>query len=806
MSLAPFDSLAAEVFAVQRADLSEAGLMSGRARGEAVLAGSLDAWRLQGNARVDSAAWIETRVRIGASQFTVSGGRTSPLALAIRAVADSLSRGRLSFADLSGSVDGRPDDFGWRLQAATVSGARAVARAAGRWRTSEDSVRVLGVDSLTVDLLGRSWQLQRPARFTIDTVAAADTVAFATPDGSGLITLTGTLPGKREGNAEVHALGVSLSDFYALIQRDTTGVAGIVGLDARLGGTLERPTFRGSATITGPVVGDVKAPLVRSVFNYRDRQLQSNLSFWRTGRPVLEVDADLPLDLGLGQAGRRQLAGELVIRGRADSVDLGVIEALTPNLRGVVGNLAVDATVGGTWQTPRLGGFVAITDAAAYVPGLRVSYGPFNGRVRLAGDSVVAESVEIRSGLGSARVTGAVRLEQLTRPVLDLKASAAQFPLMDVPDYLTLRATGDVSLTGPLERPVLAGEVRATQSVLYFADLLTKDIINLEDPINADLVDTTALRAQNLRSQFQSRFLDSLTIRDLQFRVAEDVWLRSTEANVQLEGRVVVNKERRRLGRSEFRVSGQLNTPRGTYTLTLGPVGRTFQVEQGTVQYFNTPDLNAGLDLTARYVVRTVSPTGTDDYPIIARITGTLLVPKVRLESEPGRQQLAERDLVSLLVLGTTSTSVGSVLSQPGGIGASLAGSLISSEIERQLISSPDAPFDLIEIRPGVFQGSSAFATSGNVTALALGRQLSNRLFVIVNVGGCFRVGAGGGGGGDVFNAKYLGASLEYRLDPTLKLSVAAEPVQTCLGDITGTLVRPSRYQFGADLKWDREY
>jgi hypothetical protein len=37
-------------------------------------------------------------------------------------------------------------------------------------------------------------------------------------------------------------------------------------------------------------------------------------------------------------------------------------------------------------------------------------------------------------------------------------------------------------------------------------------------------------------------------------------------------------------------------------------------------------------------------------------------------------------------------------------------------------------------------------------------------------------------------------------------LLVAGEPVQSCLGDISSSLTRPSRYQFGAGLKWDREY
>ncbi|MHB1329314.1 MAG: translocation/assembly module TamB domain-containing protein, partial [Gemmatimonadales bacterium] len=805
LNLAPFDSLAAELAGLRRADLVEEDLMSGRARGTFSLEGSLDRWNALAEVRLDSAVWLRNQVRLGTLDLKASGGALDSLVLGVNMTVDTLAYGKMRFADLEAGLAGTPARFDWNIAGASGSTARVAAH--GQWRAGADSVRVLQVDSLGLDLLGRQWRLQRSAMFTIDSVMEADTVLIATDDGSGLVRMEGVLPGRRAGQVHLQASGISLRDLYALAQRDTAGVGGSLGIDVRAAGTLEAPTFRGSATLTGPVVSQVKAPLVRAVFNYDDRMLQSNLSFWRTGRPILDIDARLPLDLSMGEVTRRQIPGELVIRGQADSVDLAVIEALSPNLRGVVGTLALDAQVDGSWDAPRLGGQVTVADAAVYVPGLGVSYGPMFARIRLAGDSIVADSVVIRSDIGEARVGGAIRLAGLTTPVLDLDLSARDFVLIDVPEYMTFRATGDVTLAGPLVRPVLSGSVRATNSVVYFADLLSKNVINLEDPANIDLVDTTALRAQGLGAQFQSRLLDSLTIRDLGVRVAQDVWLRSSEANVQLEGQVTVNKERRRAGRSEFRVSGELTVPRGTYTFRPGlGVARTFTVEQGTVRYFNTPDMNASLDLTARYVVRTVSNTGTDDYPIIARITGTLVAPNLQLTSEPGRQQYPERELVSLLVFGTVSSGVRNTFGNEqqavaAQVVASLASKALSSELERSLISSKDSPFDLVEISPGFAQGNNAFATGGSVTRLSLGRQLTRRVFATLSLGGCLVEGLQ-----VELNRRYLGATLEYRLHPTLKVQIAAEPVQSCLSQVASSLIRPSRYQFGADIKWDREY
>ena len=55
-------------------------------------------------------------------------------------------------------------------------------------------------------------------------------------------------------------------------------------------------------------------------------------------------------------------------------------------------------------------------------------------------------------------------LQRLTRPVLNLKLALNDFLLIDVENYLTLQGTGEVTLTGPIERPVLGGIARASDT------------------------------------------------------------------------------------------------------------------------------------------------------------------------------------------------------------------------------------------------------------------------------------------------------------------------------------------------------
>ena len=408
-----------------------------------------------------------------------------------------------------------------------------------------------------------------------------------------------------------------------------------------------------------------------------------------------------------------------------------------------------------------------------------------NGRARFQGDSVVLDNVTLRSGDGSLAITGSVRLEDLARPVLNLGFRANDFRAIDVSRFLTLDATGGLQLEGPLFHANLSGDLTANSGVLYFADLVTKRIIDLEDPTIADLVDTTLIRRENLGGKFQNRFLDSLTINNLGIEMGNDVWLRSSEANIQLSGQVQLSKTRQ-----AYTPSGTLEAARGSYTLKVGPVTRDFTVDRGTVRYFG--DLNAALDIRATHDVRAVRG---EEIPVIAVITGTLYAPKITLEST-FNPPISETDLVSYMVTGypaneATRLGRGSALAT----GLSYFSSALSSELERALIQDIGVPLDLIEIRPGVTSMGGANA----LTQVAAGWQLGSKTFITFNAGFCPENLSS-------FSYSNLGASLEFRFSREWSLQASVEPtLQTCRQDF-GVIYSTNPYQIGSDIRWEREF
>ena len=781
-SLVGFDSLLLAATGLTRDTSPDLVPLGGSARGTAQLAGSLDSLDIASELRVTGLEFQQYRAPMLVAGFSRLGGRRPRVTAS--ASADSIAVGGYAFRESAVQISGYTDSLRWTA----VTGPGWATRLAGTGQYYlRDSTRLLWLDSLQAVLPTHRYRLEEPVMVALSEGApSVSPLTLSALDGSGVLRLAGSVPGTEPGRLAIQVLGLDLHDLYGLLQRDTLGVGGEVGLDLEVGGTSRAPTIRGTARLGEARFGDFRAPFVQGVVNYENRRLDANLDLWRTGARVLEIEAHLPLDLAFQGAERRQLEGPIQVLARADSVDLGILEALTPAVTRVAGRLAADVQVGGTWDAPRLQGNVAVTEGSMTVPGLGVRFGRVEGGAVLRGDSLLLQGVELTSEGGSLVVRGAVRLEDLARPVLDLDFRADQFLAIDVRNFLTLTATGDLELTGPVFGSTLTGNLLANSGVLYFADLVNKQIVNLEDPTIADLVDTTLIRRENLGAGFQNRFLDSLRIDDLRVAMGSDVWLRSAEANVQLEGSVRVSK-----AGSTYSPTGTLNAPRGSYTLKIGPVTRDFTVTRGEVQYFG--DLNAALDIQARHTVRAVRG---EEIPVIANIEGTLRQPRLTLEST-FRPPISETDLVSYLITGYPANEA-QLLGRGNALETGLAyfSSALSSELERALIQDIGVPIDLIEIRPGV----AGPAGAGSYTQLAAGWQIGRKTFLTFSTGFC----------PDFSQLSYrnLGASLEFRFSREWRLQGSVEPtIQSCssLARVTG-LYNENPYQIGFDVLWEREF
>ena len=465
-------------------------------------------------------------------------------------------------------------------------------------------------------------------------------------------------------------------------------------------------------------------------------------------------------------------------------------------MRGVSGRLVADVAVQGTWERPDLTGSARIVDGAVSIPALGARYSGIEARLSLGGDRLVVEDARLRGGAGTLTIGGDVRFAALTHPVLDLTLRARSFSAFSQRDFAGLTATGELRLTGPAVGATLTGGVVVDAGFLAFADLVEKRIVNLDDPEFRAVVDSSLAQATGLGPSVQNVLLDSLRIHDFTVAMGPDVWLRSHEANIQLAGSFTVAKDVE-AGTSRYRLDGTLRAVRGTYRLVVGPTAKEFRVTRGTVRFFGTPDLNPVLDIAAEHTVRSVSG---GDLVVRAVIGGTLLVPKLSLESDE-RPPLSETEIVSYLLFGrpafdlasgggsggtTTGTSEQAIFQ---GAMAGLAGAL-SGELEQTLVTNLGIPVDYIAIRPGGGTVGDIFSS----TRVEAGTQLGERTFLTLNAGLC-QVARG-------LSSQALGASVEHRLTGRFTMEASIEPtVEECRP--VGFQIRPpAPYQIGFDLFW----
>ncbi len=794
-SLTAFDSLAlAMTGQVRDTARREQRALSGIATGAVTLTGSLDTLRADAEIGVRQFAFQAIRSRADTISLQYTGGAHPVFGVTLRSdsiayLTDTTRTGIIRFRSTSVAALGRADSLGWTV-GTTVGGVSRV-DGTGSW-LKRTGMTIVGFDSLALALPTRAWRLQQPATLTLPDSAGVtiSPVTLAAFDGSGQVTIAGRLPKRQPGDLTIDAFGIDLRDIYDLLDRDTTGIAGKVGVNLAVSGTARNPTVHGNASLADARFAEAYMPYVRGKIEYAAQRLNSNIFMWRTGEPVLQLEADLPIDLGLEGVTQRRLDGPISIRAHADSVDLGILEAFTSSVKRVTGYMSADARIVGTWKAPQLAGFISLANGGMDLPSLGVRYDSITGRADFAGDSASLNHVNITSGGGTLDVHGSIRLADLSSPVLTIHMDARQFRAIDERGFLTLAASGRFDLDGPFYGATFSGTGAADGGTLHFADLLNKRVIDLDDPTNVDLVDTTLVRQRKLGQGFQTRFFDELVVSDFNLSVGNDFWLRSTEANIQLQGDIRVNKRRK-----EYRVDGNLSTPRGTYTLKIGPVSRDFDVMRGSVQYFGTPDLNANLDIEAQHLVRASSG---QEIPVIAKITGTLLRPKLDLSSGPNiRPPLPEVDLVSYLILGVPASQAQGIQQNAVQSAASILLTGVSSDIERALVSDIGLPVDLIEFRPALAGGSIA---GGAVSQLGAGWQIGPKLFLRLNAGFCNNE--------VTFGSRNLGASLDFRFGRAWKLQASVEPTfQSCRpAGSSSEYNLKAPYQMGFDVLWDREF
>jgi translocation and assembly module TamB len=548
--------------------------------------------------------------------------------------ADSLTAGGIRIEDAS--LAARLVDRGRALFTATGNATNGTAlRASGEYATLGDSTDVR-LDTLDLRIGASRWSLLVPTRVrTTPAGLTLDTLLL----GSGNARLAGSanIPVNAPVRGHLRAERLPLADIGVLAQ-SSTPLAGRLGFDLDLAGTRAAPTMTMSGSADSLKVGGLSAEAMRVQGRYANDRAAMDATLVRGGRSILDASIDYPIAVTLFSA--KPAGDSLSGRIHADSVDLALVEALSPKMRNATGRLSLDLAVSGEPKRPHVGGVATIRKGTIDIPsvGLRFANIDMHISVDPRRDSLTIEALRWTSPAsgGSATVGGSVVFRDLKNPSIDLRLDARGLRAVDKGGLARLDvSTGATGLTisGTESDARLSGALNIDRGTIYIPELVDKQIEDFSQEEFAELFDTTDVRNRSLMPQPPARLVENLRLDGVSVNVGDEVWLRSSEANIKLGGSLNVTRTRearetRRssLGRNvsaepvyRLALAGALSADRGTYTLDLGVVQREFQVQSGRITFFGTPDFNPGIDVSALY---RVNKSQRAEMGVRARIVG----------------------------------------------------------------------------------------------------------------------------------------------------------------------------------------
>ena len=517
--------------------------------------------------------------------------------------------------------------------------------------------------------------------------------------------------------------------------------------------------------------GDFSLTGLESEVDYLDQRLNLDLTATNGGLRVISAEGFFPLDLRLEEAEEEPLTADeeappekpIDLTLALDSFPAAIAVAFLESMEDVEGSLSGELHFGGTSRTIAPSGEVFLRGGSASLPALGVRHDEMEARFTLTPDRVVQVDGSLRSG-GPATVTGAVTLDQLSDPGLDLLVKVQDFLAVNRRDFQG-RLSDSVFIRGSYRGPRVTGDLTVEEGVMMVEEVArTAEVVDLTHPDFFNFVDTAHVTLRPVVQGSQNPFLQNLLLA-VNLTMVRDSWLRGRDLNLELAGNLQVTWDRMEKNLTLF---GDLEAIRGTNWV----LGRQFQVREGTVRFQGVPGINPDLEIEALNRLRTLNNERLD---VIATVEGSLLHPQVSL-SVDGPLTYAESDLVSYLIFGRPSYALGSAQSSfaQGAAGNFLGAAreagtqFIMGTVSAQLgsIFARETGIDYLAITQGmVASGYDAEPFRGTVamTQVEVGQYLSEDVFASL----LFRPLTGLGGSAQ---DRFAGLRVEWRLEDQITL------------------------------------
>jgi translocation and assembly module TamB len=630
------------------------------------------------------------------------------------------------------------------------------------------------MDSLSIMLDDKRFTLQRPATIRVEpALVVVDTVMLTAGDDERMI-MAATLPDSLPIAAKLVIESIPLSDVSTIVQ-SRIPFGGDLSGTLEMTGTRLLPRLAATATLNSVTAGDVKVAQVAMTAAYADKRLRAEARVVQSDTTVLTVDASYPIDLALVPRDRRVLDDTMRVRVLSPEVGLEILESFTTKVRDASGTFKINAELAGRTGAATLDGELAVNRGAVTLPDAGISLREINTSLLARNDTVRIDTLTMVSGpqlsnrfSGSGWIARPFNADSVS---FDLTMSAREFHAIGNRRLADLFITADVAWRGTDQASSATGVVVVDRGTIALPETSDKELFSIEDWRELG-IDSALVGRLGLLPRPATRFVRGLSAENVRVVMGNDVWLRSQDADIKLTGAVNLTVARAEtFSEDQLALTGDLQTERGTYRLNVSPLQRTFQVQSGLLRFNGDPGFNPALDIRAVYTSRSINATygGRNDVRVGVRITGTLANPALDLYAADSLLGLSQSDLLSYVLFDQPSFSVGSGTSSAMALLLGTFTSFASSYAARYA----SGLVDFVQLQTsgqGATQLGDIFSIGG--AQLAIGKQMSDRLFISLTSGLCQFLPSSTTASPSLLSS--IGVKLEYQFGRTSQSGVAA--------------------------------
>lgn len=433
-------------------------------------------------------------------------------------------------------------------------------------------------------------------------------------------------------NAAIKLEKLDLSDVSTLLKARFP-VKGSVTGDVNVGGTVRKPTVRGSASAKNLEYKEFKSDeLTISLIHFGD-DLELDLRVRDGGEEVLSAVADARIPVGPSGMEKALERASYTARVKSRGIDISPLMILNPEIQELKGKLLVDVTAAGSGGEPDISGRIELRDAVLDLLMLRNDIEIEHAVMDLGGPYGTLRPVAIKTGgQGEGSFSGKIDFRDLS---YSGKGTMKGMLVRTYPNDVTANLDGSIDVSGTFPASLIKGDITVNNLKAIVPEKPIKEIENIrfidEDEEKDEFVYTGATKDD---------FVEEFVALELDVDIPRQSWIKGSGANIEVQGRLDVDKSYK----EPYVITGNIDVVRGDYQF----MGRLFNIESGTVSFRGKKIVDPFLDLRATYEVSSVE--------VYINVSGTAEKPKIQLTSDP---PLDENDIVSYLVFGTSSEKLG---------------------------------------------------------------------------------------------------------------------------------------------------